>query len=79
MLKLRHTASHIAHIRLACTVVSHIRSRRISAASLNRSASHLRSDSWGSLRGEIRRLAGRRWGDTSYLLEDGQEKIKMGR
>ena len=23
---------------------------------------------WGSLRGEIRRLAGRRWGNTSYLL-----------
>lgn len=33
---------------------------------------------WGSLRGEIGRLAGRRCGDTSYRWEDGQEKIKMG-
>ena len=33
---------------------------------------------WGSLRGEIRRLAGRRWGDTSYLLGGWSGENKDG-
>lgn len=33
---------------------------------------------WGGLRGEIRRLAGRRWGDTSYFLGGWSGKIKGG-
>lgn len=33
---------------------------------------------WGSFRGEIRRLAGRRWGDTSYLLGGWSGEIKDG-
>ena len=33
---------------------------------------------WSIFRGEIRRLAGRRWGDTSYLLRGWSGKQKDG-